>query len=144
MELTSGDIAEITGLPLTTLARWIASGIIDAGEDGRGNYREWTFIEAVAIAYAERWRQAGCGPAMVGAIFEFVSGLGESRLRGELKAGNRIVLPEPGNVRLLPAKNCSILDLNTALEDVEAKIKKIRERGPAHTLGRRRGLHATG
>jgi hypothetical protein len=56
--LSTAEVAEITGVPRTVIADWLARGIIsDGGQPGRGHRRKlspWNAVEALLAAHINR------------------------------------------------------------------------------------------
>lgn len=155
-ELTSGDICEIADVPSNTLARWCSNGLIEPATNngqGHGKHRTFTPMDALAICYANRWRQAGCSPPWIASVLNYFTDLSETELEKHLAAGRTFLLPMPDPLETRLAKMPPTLpetsraermvirnlDLQICYDEVLTKIAKLTRR-PKNSTGRNRGL----
>jgi DNA-binding transcriptional MerR regulator len=154
IRLTSGDVCELAGITQNMLDRWCRDGLLRPTrniENGQGHHRTFGPLEAVAAAYAARWREAGFGPELVKNAARFVLNLGPEGLERELAAGRTFLLPPitGSNPYLIgqpvdPETGEELmhyrrLDLRRCLTEVTRNIAEL-SRGPANATGRNRGL----
>jgi hypothetical protein len=152
--LTSGDVCELAGITQNMLDRWCREGLLRPANNtgiGHGHHRTFGRLEAVAVAYAARWREAGFGPELVKNAARFVLNLGPEGLEREVAAGRTFLLPpisgshpyligppvdpETGEELMHYCR----LDLRRCLTEVTRNIAELSRR-PANATGRKRGL----
>jgi hypothetical protein len=156
IRLTSGDVCEIAGIPMTTLDRWVAAGFVgpDDAFAGHGRHRAYTLTQCLAIAAGARWRDEGARPEPVGGVVRLVASLGIKRVEAEIKEGRTLPMPgvmigsdlipgmmiePPEDVSDGVAARMKRLDLARVYGAVKEKIAELSRR-PANRRGRTRGL----
>lgn len=90
--LTTDEVCELCGLPVTTLTEWVGKGIIapaEKGGKGRGNSHRFTPMQAVGLAVAAQVHQSdrGCVPSFVGKVVEAFGSMNEGELTKRLDRG---------------------------------------------------------
>lgn len=132
--LTSGDIAEVTGVPMQTINEWSAKGVLAPTQNGRGQGRNrlFTKIDAVALAYGYAWRQGGIGLDLVKQIVNCVTRFSEKELLKEFKAGRKITILLPGAETELSAAPPSV-QIPKAL-NLELVYHQVTDRLEQHQL----------
>src|SRR5437588_55328 len=95
IRLTSGDVCEIADIPPNTLDRWVADGLLDPANSGRGTgrHRVYGLSEALAVAAGIRYRREGAAPDRVAGVVRFLAGLPIDRLEEEFAAGRTFPVP---------------------------------------------------
>lgn len=165
--LTTGDVLEITntvvrgmtadvvhpaGLTPKEFNTWLRKGVVVpavAGK-GRGQHRQFTLLQAVAIVYAAQWWRNGAGLETVRQVVGCVTKFDERGLRREIAAGRLFAVPILGlGCRLIkPTKKWlrevgvdripAPLDLQFNYSRVVKKIAELGKR-PGNAKGRSRG-----
>lgn len=156
-KLSSGDVAEIAGIPMNTLDRWVAAGLLGPANSGRGHgtHRRYGLVEALAVATGARYRAAGAGADRVAGVVKFLAGLTLERLEADLEAGRTFPVPAamlgtdtipglmiepPSDLAPGAAALMRRLDLVAILKHVKRKIAELSHRPAKKGRGRRRGL----
>jgi hypothetical protein len=158
--LTTGDLLEITksvlgetcgvihkaGLTPKEFRAWCEHGVVvpAAGGTGRGNHRRFTFVQAVAVAYAAQWWRFGAGLDMVRRMVACIIALGERGLAKKVKSGRWYVYPLAKMPAGLPTihevpDGPEAGELGHTYRAVQEQIAKLSRR-PAKRTGRARGL----
>lgn len=151
--LSSGDIVELTDVPLATLHRWVVGGLLGmdkAGSTGRGVSRTYSQMDALAVAAGVRWAREGAEPERVAAVIRFMALQHLEHLEAEFAAGKTIPvpnvmlqgleLPGTGGNFIAPTREGPVarlmqeLDLSRLWKEVKAKIAKL---GAPRKRGRR-------
>lgn len=86
--LTTNEVQQLAGIPLTTLQKWVDEGIVpvlDRGGQGRGHTRQFDWLGALAAAYGMKHLQVGWNGERARAAASFVANLGGDGLRQALK-----------------------------------------------------------
>ncbi len=121
------------------LENWRRHGVIRKPKTGQGKTTTFTMPELVAVTCGARLARSGLGPPVVQAVFDFLSKLTEEQLLEEFKAGNRIVFPIPGFVRLSPPSDPCVID---SMLDIEATYHELL--GAVARMEKKTGWNATG
>ena len=77
IQLTSGDVCQVTGIAPNTLDRWSAAWLSGsaAGGHGTGHHRRYSLVDTFAVHAGVRWKAEGAGPERVASLVQFLAGV---------------------------------------------------------------------
>lgn len=149
IQLSLGEVAEIAGIPLTTLDRWVSNGLVTPAHSGGGpgNHRRFNLVQAVAVVCGAAHRAVGLQGQWVEAVVRAVADLSLKQLDRALDAGETLVVPlvgdePPYGLLLPPTKKDEVteqLTLDACLRRVLDGAAELAKR-PANRTGRNRAL----
>jgi hypothetical protein len=146
--LSTGDVADVVGIPLRLVRGWCDSGLItsDAGGDGPGDHRRFSIMRTVGIAVAAAIKRGeqSCADSYVKMVVEAFASMDEKQLQDEFKKGQTHLVMIHYNKPLLRGAEYDWLDVRAIYLQVTAKIAELeRQRPKVAERGRTRGLAKT-
>jgi hypothetical protein len=95
LSLSTGDLSEISGLPPTTIGRWVEAGYIRPVNNGQGHgkHREYGLVEAVAVTCGAAHRENDFGPEWVEGVVRLVASLTPADLEKFVANGRVVLVP---------------------------------------------------
>jgi hypothetical protein len=160
MRFSSGDVAEIAGVNVQTVKRWVEAGLLPKTATGQGHHRTYTMSDAIAVAAGALYRREGADPGRIQGVVKFLAGRPVEQLEADFAAGRTFPVPAvmlgadcwlPG-VMIAPPTDSELtpgakrlmqrLDLVVVVAAVKAKTEKLAARPRKPGRGRKRGLGA--
>jgi hypothetical protein len=158
MKFSSGDVAEIAGVNVQTVKRWVEAGLLPKTAVGQGHHRTYTIAECIAVAAGALYRREGADPGRIQGVVKFLAGRPLEQLEADFAVGLTFPVPAvmlgadcwlPG-VMIAPPTDTALspgakrlmerLDLVAVVAQVKAKVEKLTARPKKKGRGRKRGL----
>jgi hypothetical protein len=160
MRFSSGDVAEIAGVNVQTVKRWVEAGLLPRTATGQGHHRTYTLADCIACAAGALYRREGADQGRIQGVVKFLAGRPLEQLESDFAQGYTFPVPAvmlgadcwlPGMMITPPADNeltpgakrlLQRLDLVAIVARVKAKVKQLAARPRKKGKGRKRGLGA--
>jgi len=142
--LSTGDLSELSGVPIRQIGSLVSAGILTpaAGGGGMGNHRRWTPMQAIGLAVAAEIQKGtqGCHLKYVGEVVESFTNITETELLAMIEdRGRAFVKPHNGRPILQGRDFDEWPDVQSIHRRVTKNIRRLARR-PANAVGRNRGL----
>lgn len=149
-QLSTGDLCELSSIPMNTLDRWARQGIIKPieGGSGQGSHRRFSISQAVALVFAAEWRRWGAGKPLIEPMIPHIAKMTHDEMFKAFAEGRTHLLELPCGPLSKPLFKWSRkhsgepfdrFDLRRVYLDVMKRILEI-ERREKKAVGRSRGL----
>lgn len=142
--LSTGEISELSGIPVNTLNDWVNAGFIRPveGGEGKGRHRRWSIAQAVVLCFAAEWRDRGAGRPILKSLIANLTRVSDRQLLAKFKAGERYLVELPDGKIIKPIGRFIDLeryDLERVYKEVIRKVSEMEKRD-RNATGRNRAL----
>jgi MerR HTH family regulatory protein len=142
LRLSTGDLAEISGLPPTTIDRWVIRGLVQPvnNAEGHGRHREYGIVEAVAVTCGAAHRANDFGPEWVEGVVRLVAAQTPETLE-QFATGGHVVLvpclPDLSYSQVVPVREDTDPERRELLEKLSLKAAYDRVKAGAARIARK-------